>query len=155
MVPLYMIRVAPPPLGLLRLYMILTEERNLSVRKSNFCTEILIKLRPLAIARTCVICAFYHCHTSMFYNTSALPMGFPAWLNCTYWGKYSIVSHEECICTYQSEHHGMMFPWCHCQDDVIYDVTAKMTSWETSSMTSLVIWGYPWHQRQWFIQQQS
>ena len=29
-----------------------------SVRKSNFCTEILIKLRPLAIARTSLICAF-------------------------------------------------------------------------------------------------
>ena len=29
-----------------------------SVRKSNFCTEILIKLRPLAIARTSLIYAF-------------------------------------------------------------------------------------------------
>ena len=28
-----------------------------SVRKSNFCTGILIKLRPLAIARTSLICA--------------------------------------------------------------------------------------------------
>ena len=27
-----------------------------SVRKSNFCTEILIKLRPLATARTSLIC---------------------------------------------------------------------------------------------------
>ncbi len=29
-----------------------------SVRRSNFCTEILIKLRPLAIARTSLIYAF-------------------------------------------------------------------------------------------------
>ncbi len=31
-----------------------------SVRKSNFCTEILIKLRPLAIARTSLICALFN-----------------------------------------------------------------------------------------------
>ena len=87
----YMIQVAPPPFGLLRLYMILTRTEFIfvgvgvskkvlksgrmvaeppesytegpfiifnSVRKSNFCTEILIKLRPLAIARTSLICAF-------------------------------------------------------------------------------------------------
>ena len=78
MVPLYMIRVPSAKSDLLRLYMILDKKgfksgQTLprapesytegpfiifnSVRKSNFCTEILIKLRPLAIARTSLIYA--------------------------------------------------------------------------------------------------